>query len=105
MKTISGVAVSRQASTAFADMRCGEGMGGVDHRADVFRAQEIRETRRAAEAADPLRDRGLRRMGGRAGERQERVDGGLAGEAAGEGARFRRAAENEQAKAFHEAAP
>ncbi len=31
--------------------------------------------------------------------------GGFAGEAAGQGARFRRAAENEQAKAFHEAAP
>ena len=29
----------------------------------------------------------------------------IAGEAAGEGARLRRAAENEQAKAFHEAAP
>ncbi len=80
-------------------------MGRVDYRADAFGLEIGCQALDAAEAADPLRDRRRRRAGGRPRERQEGVDAGLAREAAGERARFRRSAENEEAKALQGQAP
>jgi hypothetical protein len=80
-------------------------VGRVDDSADAF-ARDIRgQTVGAAEAADALRNRRWRRIGGRARKRQDRRDMGLSGDPPGEPARFRRAAENEQAKARQWAAP
>ena len=80
-------------------------MGRVDHRVDALAREIGREALGAAEAADPLWDRRGRGVRGRAGERQDRRDVGLIGEAARERARLRRSAENEQAKALQAAAP
>jgi hypothetical protein len=80
-------------------------MGRVDQGVDAFGLEVGRKAFGAAEAADPLRDRRGRRVRGRAGERQDRRDPGFIGETARERARFRRSAENEQAKALQGAAP
>jgi hypothetical protein len=80
-------------------------MGRVDDGADTF-ARDIRgQTLGAVEAADAQRYRRWRRIGGRACKRQDRRDMGLMGDPPGERARFRRPAENEQAKAGQWAAP
>jgi hypothetical protein len=80
-------------------------MGRVDHRIDSLIGQKGGQTRRAAEAADPDRDRRRRGIGRCAGEREDRLDPGVVGNPPGERARFRRAAENEQAKEIQGAAP
>jgi len=80
-------------------------MSRVDHGVDPFGPQIGRQALGAAEAADALRNRLRRRVGGRARERQERVDAGLSGEAARERARFRRSSENEKMNALQGTAP
>jgi hypothetical protein len=80
-------------------------VGRVDDGADAF-ARDIRgQPLGAAEAADALRDGGRGRIGGRARKRQGRRNIGLICDPSRERARFRRAAENEQAKARQWAAP
>jgi len=80
-------------------------MGGVDHRIDAL-AREIRgEALGAAITADALRDRRRRGVRRRAGQRENRRDIGLVGDAPPERARLRRAAKDEQAKALQAAAP
>jgi len=80
-------------------------MGRVDDSVDSLGPEKCRKALGAAEAANPLRDRRRRRVGGRACERQQGLDAGLAGEAARERARFRRSAENEETKALQGMAP
>jgi hypothetical protein len=80
-------------------------MGRVDDGADMLRIEMGGQTFDAAEAADALRDRRPGRIGRRARKRQCRCDIGLFGDPARERARFRRAAEDEQAKALQCAAP
>jgi hypothetical protein len=74
-------------------------MGCVNDRGDALRREEGREPLRSAEAADALRNRRARGMGGRAGERKQRRDARLVRDPAREGARFRRAAQDEKTKA------
>jgi hypothetical protein len=80
-------------------------VGRIDHGVDALGLEIGRKTLGAAEAAGPLRDRRGRGVRGRAGERQERRDGGLVRQAARERACFRRSAKNEKAKALQGAAP
>jgi hypothetical protein len=80
-------------------------MGRVDDGADPLAKEKCAQALDAAEAADALRNGRSRRVGRRPRERQDRRDIGRAGEAPREGARLRRAAENEQAKARQGAAP
>jgi hypothetical protein len=80
-------------------------MGRVDDGVDPPGPDIGREALRAAEAADALRDRRGRGIGGRAGERQDGVDVRLAREPARQRARFRRSAENEEANALQGTAP
>ena len=80
-------------------------MGGVDDGVDALAREIGGEARGAAEAADPERDRRRRRIGRRAGEREERLDLGVIGDPPRQRARFRRAAENEEAKALQGPAP
>jgi hypothetical protein len=80
-------------------------MGRVDHRIDALLSEIGRKARRAAEAADPDRDRRGRGIDRRAGEREDRLDPSVAGNPPSERARFRRAAENEYAKLLQGAAP
>jgi hypothetical protein len=80
-------------------------MGRVDDRADPLAPKEGGQTFGAAKAADALGDRRWRGIGGRPRKRQDRRDIGLICDPPGERARFRRAAENEQAKARQWAAP
>ncbi len=83
----------------------GEGMGRVDDGVDPLGPKIGRQALRPAEAADALRDRRRRGIGGRPGERQDGVDIRLAREAARQSARFRRSAEDEQANALQGTAP
>ena len=80
-------------------------MGRVDDGVDALAREKGGQALGAAEAADAPGDRRRRGIGGRARKRQERRDVGLVGEPPRERARFRRAAENEQAKALQWAAP
>jgi hypothetical protein len=80
-------------------------MSRVDHRIDALFSEIRSKARSAAEAADARGDRRRRWSGGRAGEREDRLDSGVAGDPLRERARFRRAAEDEQAKALQGAAP
>jgi len=52
----------------------GEGMGRVDHMRDPFAADVVRQPLRAAEAADPRRQRMGQRNPGAAGIRVDRID-------------------------------
>jgi hypothetical protein len=80
-------------------------MGCIDDDVDALCAKIGRETLGAAEAADALRDRRRRRIGGGAGERQDDVETWLAREAAGQRACIRRSAEDEQANGLQGTAP
>ena len=80
-------------------------MGRVDNGADAFARDIGGQTVGAAEAADALWEEGWGRIGGRARKRQGRRNIGLICDPSRERARFRRAAENEQAKARQWAAP
>jgi hypothetical protein len=80
-------------------------MGRVDDGANALACEKPGQTFDAAEAADALRNRRQGRIGRRARKRQCRRDIGLFGDPARERARFRRAAEDEQAKALQCAAP
>ena len=80
-------------------------MGRVDDGVDALGREIGGKACDAAEAADAQRDRRGRGVGRRAGEREDRRDLGVIGEAPRQRARFRRAAENEQAKALQGAAP
>jgi hypothetical protein len=80
-------------------------MGRIDDGVDTLQAKIGDEALAPAEAADALRDWSGRGIGGRAGERQDGFDARLVRDAAGERARFRRAAEDEQAKALQVTAP
>ena len=83
----------------------GERMGRVNDNCDLLPGEIGGQTLGAAEAADALWDRRRGRIGGCARKRQDGHDIGLIGDPPGERARFRRAAENEQAKARQWAAP
>ena len=80
-------------------------MGCVDHRIDALAREIGGEALGAAKAADAQRDRRRRGVRRRAGQRENRRDVALAGDAPRERARLRRAAEDEQAKALQAAAP
>jgi len=80
-------------------------MGRVDNDVDVFARDVGGEAGGGAEAADPNRNRRGRRIGGRAGERENGGDFGFAGDPPRQRARLRSSAENEQANALQRAAP
>jgi hypothetical protein len=80
-------------------------MGRVDDGVDALTGEKGRQAFGAAEAADALGNWRLSRIGGRPRERQNRRNIGLIGDPPRERACFRRAAENEQTKAFQWAAP
>jgi hypothetical protein len=80
-------------------------MGGVDDGVDALGGEIGGEARGAAEAADAQRDRRRRGVGRRAREREDRLDPGVMGDPPRQRARFRRAAENEEAKALQGWAP
>ena len=80
-------------------------MGRVDDGVDALAREKRGQAFGAAEAAGALRNRRRRGIGGRARKRKDRRDIGLIGDPPRERARFRRAAENEQAKAVQAAAP
>ena len=75
------------------------GVGRIDQDIDVVIGEVAGETVGAAEAAAPHRDRLACRRGGTAGQRQRDGKVRPAGQAAGQFARFRGAAENENAHA------
>ena len=80
-------------------------MGRVDDGADAFARDIGDQTVGAVEAANALRNRRWRGIGGCARKRQDCRNIGLIGDPPRERARFRRAAENEQAKTRQWAAP
>jgi hypothetical protein len=80
-------------------------MGRVDDGVDALGREIGRKAGGAAEAADARGDRGRGRVRRRARKRQDRLDGGLGRDPPRQCARFRRTAENEQAKALQGAAP
>jgi hypothetical protein len=80
-------------------------MSSVDDGVDAFFRDIGGEARGAAEAADAGRDRRRRGTGRCARKREDGVDLGIIGDPPRERTRFRRAAENEQAKALQGAAP
>ena len=80
-------------------------MGRVDDGVDALACEKRSQAFGAAEAADALRNRRWRGIGGRARKRQDGRNIGLIGDPPRERARFRRAAENEQTKAVQWAAP
>jgi hypothetical protein len=80
-------------------------MRRVDHRVDALARDVGRQALGAAEAADALRDRRRLRPGGYARKGQGRRNIRLIGDPPRERVRFRRSAENEQAKAVQRAAP
>jgi hypothetical protein len=80
-------------------------MGGVDNGVDVLTCEKRRQALGAAKAATAPRDWRLGRIGRRPRQRQDRRDIGLIGDLPRKRAGFRRAAENEQAKAVQWAAP
>jgi len=83
----------------------GERMGRIDDGVDALGIEIGGQTFGAPKPADPLRDRRRRRIGGRPRKREKSRDSVLIGDPPCEGARFQRAAENEQAKARHGATP
>ena len=82
-----------------------ERMGRVDDGADALSGEKRRQAFGAAEAADASRDWRWGGVGGRARKRQDCRNIGLISKPARKRAGFRRAAENEQAKALQWAAP
>jgi hypothetical protein len=80
-------------------------MGRVDDGADSLTDKKRGEAFSAAEAADALGNRRLRRISRRPCERQDRRNVRLVGDSSRKRGRFGRAAENEQAKAVQWAAP
>jgi hypothetical protein len=80
-------------------------MGRINDGVDMLARDIGSQARRVAEAADPLRDRRRRGIGGCARERQNGRDIRVIGDPARERVRFRRAAKNEQTKAGQRAAP
>jgi hypothetical protein len=82
-----------------------ERMGRVDDGADALSGEKRRQAFDAAKAADASRDWRWSGVGGRARKRQDRRNIGLVSKPARKRAGFRRAAENEQAKAIQWAAP
>jgi hypothetical protein len=80
-------------------------MSRVDHRVDALALKIRGEALYAAKAADAQRDRRRGRIRRHSGQRQNRRDVGVAGDAPRERARLSRAAEYEQAKALQAAAP
>jgi len=82
-----------------------ERMGRVDNGVDVLSSEKRRQAFGAAKAADASTDRSWGGVGCRPRQRQDCCNIGLIGDPARKGARLRRAAENEQAKALQWAAP
>ena len=80
-------------------------MGRVDDRVDALGGKIGAQALGTAKAADSLRDRGRRRIGGRAGERQDGRDVRLVRKPPRQRARLGSAAENKQAKALQAATP
>jgi hypothetical protein len=80
-------------------------MGCIDDGVDALARDIGSQTRRVAEAADPLRDRRRGGVGGCARERQNGGDIRVTGDPPRQRVRFRRAAKNEQTKAVQRAAP
>lgn len=78
----------------------GIGMRRVDDRIDGVLAEEVDEAIDTAEAADSRRDRLRFGRGRPAGERERRFEARVAGKFLGKGGRFRRAAEDEDAKSL-----
>ena len=83
----------------------GERMGRVDDSCDLLPGEIGGQTLGAAEAAHSLWDRLRGGIGGGACERQDRRHPRFTGEAVREGARFARAAQDEQTKTRQRAAP
>ena len=106
VKTTSGVSVGRQAATAFADMRAANGWV-ASTTASMRSRREDRRRGPSAPPKPPMRC-GIGAGAGLAvAPASDRIalDLGVIGEPPRERARFRRAAENEQAKALQGAAP
>jgi hypothetical protein len=82
-----------------------ERMGRVDDGADMLSGEKRRQALGAAKAADASRDWRWSGIGRRPRQRQDWRKVGLIGDSPRKGARLRRAAENEQAKALQWAAP
>ena len=82
-----------------------ERMGRVDNGVDMLSSEKRRQAFGPAEAADASTDRSWGGVGCRPRQRQDCCNIGLIGDPARKGARLRRAAENEQAKALQWAAP
>jgi hypothetical protein len=80
-------------------------MGRVDDGADAICGEKRRQAFSAAKAADASRDWRWSGVGGRARKRQDCRNIRLVSKPARKRAGFRRAAENEQAKALQWAAP
>lgn len=76
------------------------GMRRIDDRIDSVLAEEASKTVDAAEATDSCLDRLGPGRGRPTGEREDCLETGIAGELPGEGRRFCRAAEDENAKSF-----
>jgi hypothetical protein len=83
----------------------GERMRRVDDGVDALAGEKCSQPLSAAEAADALGNWRLRRMGRRPRKGQDRRNIGLVSKPSRKRAGFRRAAENEQAKALQGAAP
>ena len=94
---MNGTAVSRAAAAAFCRNDSRVGMRGVDQSVDALRDEIVGQARGAAKAADANRHGMRDRRSGAAGERQRHVEIAALGEAFAEQARFRGAAENEDA--------
>jgi hypothetical protein len=80
-------------------------MGRIDHGVDPFAFEVGGQACRAAETADPDRNRRRSRIGGCAREREDRLDFRLARDPPRQRGGLRRAAEDEQAKLLQGAAP
>ena len=80
-------------------------MGRVNDGVDALAGEKCSQPLSAAEAADALGNWRLRRMGRRPRKGQDRRNIGLVSKPSRKRAGFRRAAENEQAKAIQWAAP
>ena len=78
----------------------GVGVRRIDHGIDSVLAEEASKTVDAAKAADACRDRLGFGRGCAAGEREGRLETRIAGKFLGKGGRFRRAAEDENAKSL-----
>ena len=76
----------------------GIGMRGIDHCGDGLLAEEAREALDPAEAADARGQRLRPGRRGSAGQRQRRLEARIVGEESRQRGRFRRAAEDQNAK-------